>query len=74
MAGWVVFRIIQMERDPILCRMEGTEPGKVQLSLGLVENGCRYVLVPLLLLLATLNPSFGGLVVQVFNPLMHLLK
>jgi hypothetical protein len=74
MAGWVVFRIIQMERDPVLCRMEGTEPGKVQLSLGLVENGCRYVLVPLLLLLATLNPSFGGLVVQVFNPLMHLLK
>ncbi len=74
MAGWVVFRIIQMERDPVLCRMEGTEPGKVQLSLGLVENGCRYVLVPLLLLLATLNPSFGGVVVQVFNPLMHLLK
>ena len=74
MAGWVVLRIIQMERDPILCRMEGTEPGKVQLSLGLVENACRYVLVPLLLLLATLNPSFGGMVVQVFNPLMHLLK
>jgi hypothetical protein len=74
MAGWVVYRIIQMERDPVLCLMEGTEPGKVQLSLGLVENGCRYVLVPLLLLLATLNPSFGGVVVQVFNPLMHLLK
>jgi hypothetical protein len=24
--------------------------------------------------LATLNPSFGGVVVQVFNPLMHLMK
>jgi hypothetical protein len=74
MAGWVVFRIIQMERDPVLCLMEGTEPDKVQLSLGLVENACRYVLLPLLLLLATLNPSFGGVVVQVFNPLMHLMK
>ena len=74
MAGWVGFRIIQMERDPLLCLMEGTVAGQVQLSLGLVENGLKYVLVPLMLLLATLNPSFGGLVVQVFNPLMHLLK
>ena len=74
MAGWVTLRIIQMERHPLLCLMEGTEPDRVQLSLGLVENGLRFVLVPLLLLLATLNPSLGGMALQVFNPLMHLLK
>jgi hypothetical protein len=74
MAGWVTFRIIQTERDPLLCLMEGTDANRVQLSLGLVENGVRFVLVPLLLLLATFNPSLGGVVVQVFNPLMHLLK
>ncbi|MDP1832260.1 MAG: hypothetical protein Q8K67_09390 [Geothrix sp.] len=74
MAGWVAFRIVQLEQDPLLCLMEGTVAGEVQLSLGLVENGLRFVLVPLLLLLATLNPSFGGLVLQVFNPLMHLMK
>jgi hypothetical protein len=74
MSGWVTLRIIQMERDPLLCLMEGTEADRVQLSLGLVENGVRFVLLPLLLLLATFNPSFGGVVVQVFNPLMHLLK
>jgi hypothetical protein len=74
MLGWVVLRIIQMERDPLLCLMEGTEPDRVQLSLGLVENGVRFVLLPLLLLLATFNPSIGGLAVSIFNPLMHLLK
>ncbi|MBP1771945.1 MAG: hypothetical protein H6P99_1108 [Holophagaceae bacterium] len=74
MAGWVAYQIIQIERDPLLCLMEGTAPDQVQLSMGLVENGIRFVLVPLLLLLATFNPSLGGVVVQVFNPLMHLLK
>jgi len=74
MAAWVVLVILGMERDPLLCLMEGTQPGEVQLSLGLVENAFRFVLVPLLLLLATLNPSFGGLLTQVFNPLMHVLK
>jgi len=66
--------ILSMERDPLLCLMEGSPPGEVQLSLGLVENGFRFVLVPLLLLLGTLNPSFGGFLMQVFNPIMHLLK
>ncbi|NWJ40278.1 MAG: hypothetical protein HXX12_04820 [Geothrix sp.] len=74
MALWVTLAILAMERDPLLCLMEGTQPGEVQFSLGLVENGFRFVVVPLLLLLATLNPSFGGVVMQVFNPLMHLLK
>ena len=74
MAAWIALVILAMERDPLLCLLEGTQPGEVQLSLGLVENGFRFVLVPLLLLLATLNPSFGGLLMQVFNPLMHLLK
>ncbi len=74
MAGWVTLRIIQVERDPLLCLMEGTDPGKVQLSLGLVENGIRFVLVPLVLLLATFSPALGGLLTQVFNPLVHLLK
>ena len=74
MAGWVTLRIIQMERNPLLCLMEGTEPDRVQLSLGLVENGLRFVLVPLLLLIATLNPSLGGTVLKVFNPLLHVLK
>ncbi|HJV48068.1 MAG TPA: hypothetical protein VJ549_02215 [Geothrix sp.] len=74
MAAWIALVILHVERDPLLCLMEGTQPGQVQLSLGLVENGFRYILLPLLLLLATLNPSFGGLAVQVFNPLMHLLK
>jgi len=74
MIGWVAFRILQTERDPILCLMEGTDANRVELSLGLVENGVRFVVVPLLLLLATFNPSLGGVVVQVFNPLMHLLK
>jgi hypothetical protein len=74
MAAWIGLAILHVERDPILCLMEGTQPGEVQLSLGLVENGFRYILVPLLLLLATINPSFGGVMVQVFNPLMHLLK
>lgn len=74
MAGWAGAAILNMERDPLLSLMEGTQAGEVKLSLGLVENGFRFVLAPLLLLLATLNPSFGGLLVQVFNPLMHLLK
>ncbi len=74
MAGWVALRILQMERDPLLCLMEGTVAGEVQLSLGLVENAFRYVMVPLLLLLATLNPSFGGTFLQIFNPLMHFIK
>ena len=74
MAGWVTLRIIQVERDPLLCLMEGTDPTKVQLSLGLVENGIRFVLVPLVLLLATFSPALGGLLTQVFNPLLHLLK
>ncbi len=74
MAAWVTLVILGMERDPLLCLMEGSQPGEVQLSLGLVENGFRFVVVPLLLLLATLNPSFGGVLMQVFNPLMHLLK
>ncbi|WLT32698.1 hypothetical protein [Geothrix sp. PMB-07] len=74
MAAWAGMAILNMERDPLLSLMEGTQAGEVKLSLGLVENGFRFVLVPLLLLLATLNPSFGGLLVQVFNPLMHLLK
>lgn len=74
MAAWAGMAILNMERDPLLSLMEGTQAGEVKLSLGLVENGLRFVLVPLLLLLATLNPSFGGLLVQVFNPLMHLLK
>ena len=74
LAGWVTLRIIQVERDPLLCLMEGTDPGKVQLSLGLVENGIRFVVVPLVLLLATFSPALGGLLTQVFNPLVHLLK
>jgi hypothetical protein len=74
MLAWVAWVILSMERDPLLCLMEGTKPGEVQWSMGLVENGFRFVLVPLLLLLATLNPTFGGVVMQVFNPLMHLLK
>jgi hypothetical protein len=74
MLAWVVWVILNMERDPLLCLMEGTKPGEVQWSMGLVENGFRFVLVPLLLLFATLNPSAGGLLVQVFNPLMHLIK
>lgn len=74
MIGWVTFRILQTERDPLLCLMEGTDANRVELSLGLVENAVRFVVVPLLLLLATFNPSLGGVVVQVFNPLMHLLK
>jgi len=74
MAGWAALVILDMERDPLLCLLEGTQPGSVQLSLGLVENGIRFVLIPLLLLLATLNPSFGGALLEVFNPLMHLLK
>ena len=74
MAVWVTLVILGMERDPLLCLMEGSQAGEVQLSLGLVENGFRFVVVPLLLLLATLNPSFGGVLMQVFNPLMHLLK
>ncbi len=74
MAGWVAMRILQMERNPLLCLMEGTEPDRVQLSLGLVENGLRFVLVPLLLLIATLNPSLGGSVLKVFNPLLHFMK
>lgn len=74
MATWVALVILSMERDPLLCLMEGSPPGEVQLSLGLVENGFRFVLVPLLLLLGTLNPSFGGFLMQVFNPIMHLLK
>lgn len=74
MAGWVTLRIVQMERNPLLCLMEGTAPDRVQLSLGLVENGLRFVVVPLLLLLATLNPSLGGMLVQVFNPLLHIMK
>lgn len=74
MAGWVTLRIIQVERNPLLCLMEGTDPGKVQLSLGLVENGLRFVVVPLVLLLATFSPALGGLLTQVFNPLVHLLK
>jgi hypothetical protein len=74
MVAWVTWVILNMERDPLLCLMEGTQPGEVKWSLGLVENGFRFVLVPLLLLLATLNPTLGGVVTQVFNPLMHLLK
>jgi len=74
MALWVTLVILSMERDPLLCLLEGSQPGQVQFSLGLVENGFRFVVVPLLLLLATLNPSFGGVLMQVFNPLMHLLK
>lgn len=74
MALWVTLVILAMERDPLLCLMEGSQPGEVQFSLGLLENGFRFVVVPLLLLLATLNPSFGGVLTQVFNPLMHLLK
>jgi hypothetical protein len=74
MAAWIALAILHVERDPILCLMEGTQPGAVQLSVGLVENGFRFVLMPLLLLLATINPSFGGVMLQVFNPLMHLLK
>ena len=74
MAAWAAFVILNMERDPLLCLMEGTKPGEVTWSLGLVTNGFRFVLVPLLLLLATLNPTVGSLLVQVFNPLMHLLK
>lgn len=74
MAGWVAYQIIQIERDPLLCLMEGTAPDQVQLSMGLVENGIRFILVPLLLLLATFNPSLGSVVLQVFNPLMRLLK
>ena len=73
MAGWIIWAFIHMERDPLLCLMEGTQPGEVQMSLGLVENGFRFVLVPLLLL-ATFYPSLGGVVMQVFNPLMHMLK
>ncbi len=74
MAAWVALVILDMDRDPLLCLMEHTQPGEVQLSMGLVENGFRFVVVPLLLLLATLNPSFGGVLMQVFNPLMHLIK
>jgi hypothetical protein len=74
MAGWIAWAILHVERDPLLCLMEGTQPGEVQLSVGLVENGFRFVLVPLLLLLATFYPALGGVVMQVFNPLMHILK
>jgi len=74
MAGWATLSILQMERSPLLSRLEGTDPGQIKLSLGLVENALRYVVVPLLLLLGTLNPTMGGFVVQIFNPLMHLLQ
>jgi hypothetical protein len=74
MAAWAALVILNMERDPLLCLMEGTKPGEVTWSLGLVANGFRFVLVPLFLLLASLNPSLGGLIMQVFNPLVHLLK
>ena len=74
MAGWATLSILQMERSPLLSRLEGTDPGQIKLSFGLVENALKYVVVPLLLLLGTLNPTMGGFVVQVFNPLMHLLQ
>jgi hypothetical protein len=75
MAAWVTLSLIHMERDPLLCLMqEGAIAGQVQFSMALLENGVRYVLVPLLMLLATLNPSWGGSLVQAFNPLMHFLK
>jgi len=75
MAAWVTLSLIHMERDPLLCLMqEGAIPGQVQFSMALLENGVRYVLVPLLMLVATLNPSWGASLVQAFNPLMHFLK
>ncbi len=73
-SSWVSLVILTMERDPLLCLMEGSKPGTVQFSLGLLENGVRFVFVPLLLLLGTLNPSFGGFLEQLFNPIVHLLR
>jgi hypothetical protein len=74
MAGWIGWAILHIERDRLLSLMEDSKAGEVGWSLGLVENGLRFVLLPLVLLLATISPTFGGFVVQVFNPLMNLLK
>jgi len=74
MVGWIGWAILHIERDRLLCLMERSTAGEVNWSLGLIENGLRFVLIPAVLLLATLNPTFGGLFLQVFNPLMHLLK
>ncbi len=74
MVGWVAWAILHIERDRLLCLMEHSSAGEVNWSLGLMENGLRFVLLPLVLILATLNPTFGGFVLQVFNPLMHILK
>ncbi len=74
MVGWVAWFILHIERDRLLCLMEHSSAGEVNWSLGLLENGLRFVLLPLVLILATLNPTFGGFILQAFNPLMHILK
>jgi hypothetical protein len=68
----VVTVLIQMHRDPILSRIVGTEPGKLDLKF--YERIIALGVAPVLTLLATHFPSIGQYVVSFLKPGLEAMK
>jgi hypothetical protein len=74
LAGAVVLvllvAIVQADRDPLLSRMGGTEPGRITLDRGFIGQVVTYGVVPIATVLATQFPTAG----QTFQSLFKLIK
>jgi hypothetical protein len=70
---WILGKcLIQMERDPVLSRIAGTQPGELNATFYL--KLAQYGAVPILGLLASLFPSISNLLFSWFEPALEALK
>ncbi len=68
----VTFVLAQMERDPLLSRLQGSEPGK--LSKNFYLDIARYGLVPVLTLISSQVPGISNLLLGWLQPNLDILR
>jgi hypothetical protein len=62
---------LQMDRDPILSLIGGTEPGQITFDKAFFANLALYVVVPALSVLATQFPEVGRMLGRVADEFLH---
>jgi len=66
--------IVRLERNEILSRLSGTDPGRVNFNFKFISEIAVYVALPILALVATLVPEVSDHLAAWLDPLRRILR
>jgi hypothetical protein len=73
-AAIAIVVLVQMNRDPVRSRINGTTPGRITFDRDFVSSTIVHGLVPILALAAARFPSMGGIITSALDPIVRVFQ